>query len=157
MTPPLNYDISSLLEAPVFHPSEKEFTDPLEYLAKIREESERFGICRIVPPASFKPECQLSDGMRFTAYNQYVHRMFRRRGTNSRILEAIHLHLEAQDINCHPPPCIGGIEVDLPGLYNAVENLGGPGEVMVHGLWSTVADMLKVTEEFYFILSYKII
>lgn len=145
-TPPLDYDLSSLIKAPVFHPTEKEFNDPMEYLMKIREESERFGICRIVPPASFKPECQLSDGMRFTAYNQYVHRMFRRKGANSRVLEAIRLHLDSIDINCHPPPCIGGIEVDLPGLYLAVEDLGGPGEVLEKNLWSAVADMLKVIE-----------
>ena len=144
-TPPLSYDCSSLIEAPVFHPNEKEFTDPIEYLEKIRPECERFGICRIVPPPSFKPECQVSDAMRFTANNQYIHRMFRRRGPNSRILEAIHRHLRALDIDYQPAPCIGSIEVDLPGLYQAVQDLGGPGHVLENNLWSKVADMLKVS------------
>ena len=143
VTPPLNFDLSSLIEAPVFRPSEKEFADPIEYLNKIREESERFGICRIVPPASFKPECELSDGMRFTACNQYIHRMFRRRGTNTRLLEAI-LLASGIDSDSYTPPCIGGIELDLPGLYQAVQDLGGPGEVLENNLWSAVADMLKV-------------
>lgn len=145
VTPPLSYDLSSLKEAPVFRPSEKEFADPIEYLNKIREESERFGICRIVPPASFKPECQLSDGMRFTAYNQYIHRMFRRRGANARLLDAI-LAASGIDSDSYSPPCIGGIEVDLPGLYQAVQDLGGPGEVLENNVWSAVADMLKVMD-----------
>lgn len=144
VTPPLSYDLSSLIEAPVFHPNEKEFNDPLEYLEKIRPECERFGICRIVPPSSFKPECQVTDAMRFTAHNQYIHRMFRRRGSNSRILEAIHLHLRGLNIDYQPAPCIGGIEVDLPGLYQAVQDLGGPGHVLENNLWSKVSDMLKV-------------
>lgn len=144
VTPPLNYDLSSLIEAPVFHPNEKEFSDPLEYLEKIRPECERFGICRIVPPSSFKPECQVSDAMRFTAYNQYIHRMFRRRGSNSRILAAIHRHLRGLNIDYSPAPCIGGIEVDLPGLYEAVQDLGGPSQVLESNLWSKVADTLKV-------------
>ena len=143
-TPPLSYDLSSLIEAPVFHPNEKEFNDPIEYLEKIRSECERFGICRIVPPASFKPECQVADAMRFTANNQYIHRMFRRRGTNSRKLEAIHRHLRELNIDYQPAPCIGGIEVDLPGLYEAVQDLGGPGHVLEKNLWAKVADTLKV-------------
>ena len=143
-TPPLSYDLSSLIEAPVFYPNEKEFNDPIEYLEKIRPECERFGICRIVPPASFKPECQVADAMRFTANNQYIHRMFRRRGTNSRILQAIHRHLRELNIDYQPAPCIGGIEIDLPGLYEAVQDLGGPGHVLEKNLWAKVADTLKV-------------
>lgn len=144
VTPLLDYDLSSLVEAPIFRPSEKEFTDPIEYLEKIRMECEPFGICRIIPPASFKPECQLSDSMRFTAYNQYIHRTFRRYGPNSRQLEAIRLHLDSLNIDCRTLPCIGGVEIDLPGLYDAVEELGGLGTVLESNMWGKVADKLKV-------------
>ena len=144
VTPLLNYDLSSLVEAPIFRPTEMEFSDPIEYLEKIRDECEPFGICRIVPPASFKPECELSDSMRFTAYNQYIHRTFRRYGSNSRALEAIRLHLDSLDIDCRTLPCIGGIEIDLPALYDAVEELGGLGPVLNSNMWSKVADKLKV-------------
>lgn len=43
-----------LVEAPTFHPSEKDFQDPLEYIDKIRPVAEKFGICRVVPPPNFK-------------------------------------------------------------------------------------------------------
>jgi hypothetical protein len=44
-----------LVEAPVFRPSEKEFKDPMRYIDRIRREAEPFGICKIIPPSSFKP------------------------------------------------------------------------------------------------------
>lgn len=47
-------DKACLVEAPTFHPSEKDFQDPLEYFDKIRPIAEKFGICRVVPPANFK-------------------------------------------------------------------------------------------------------
>lgn len=43
-----------VIEAPTFHPTEKDFQDPLEYIDKIRPIAEKFGICRVVPPPNFK-------------------------------------------------------------------------------------------------------
>ncbi|KAI3514574.1 hypothetical protein L1887_13109 [Cichorium endivia] len=38
-----------------FHPTEAEFKDVLQYIAKIRPKAEEYGICRICPPDSWKP------------------------------------------------------------------------------------------------------
>lgn len=38
----------------VFHPTEDEFKDPVSYIKMIRQEAERFGVCLIVPPESWK-------------------------------------------------------------------------------------------------------
>ena len=43
-----------LVDAPIFCPSEKDFQDPLDYIDKIRPIAEKFGICKVVPPANFK-------------------------------------------------------------------------------------------------------
>uniref|UniRef100_A0A5B7AGW7 Putative lysine-specific demethylase JMJ18 isoform X1 n=1 Tax=Davidia involucrata TaxID=16924 RepID=A0A5B7AGW7_DAVIN len=48
-------------EAPVFYPTEEEFQDTLGYIATIRPKAEPYGICRIVPPASWTPPCPLKD------------------------------------------------------------------------------------------------
>ncbi|KAK2983960.1 hypothetical protein RJ640_009683, partial [Escallonia rubra] len=48
-------------EAPVFHPTFEEFEDALDYIARIRPAAEAYGICRIVPPPSWKPPCPLKD------------------------------------------------------------------------------------------------
>ncbi|KAF9589834.1 hypothetical protein IFM89_028769 [Coptis chinensis] len=51
----------TISEAPVFYPTEEEFKDTLGYIAKIRQEAEPYGICRIVPPPSWKPPCLLKE------------------------------------------------------------------------------------------------
>ena len=40
--------------SPVFYPSEEEFKDPVAYIRMIRHEAEKFGVCVIVPPESWK-------------------------------------------------------------------------------------------------------
>ncbi|KAM7532196.1 hypothetical protein LguiB_035606 [Lonicera macranthoides] len=48
-------------DAPVFYPTEEEFEDTLKYIESIRSKAEAYGICRIVPPPSWKPPCPLKD------------------------------------------------------------------------------------------------
>lgn len=43
-----------MVEAPTFYPSENDFKDPLEYFEIVRPIAQKFGICRVVPPPSFK-------------------------------------------------------------------------------------------------------
>jgi hypothetical protein len=38
-------------EAPVFIPTEEEFKNPLGYIQKIRPLAEKYGLCKIKPPA----------------------------------------------------------------------------------------------------------
>jgi len=39
----------------------QEFEDTLKYIASIRPKAEQYGICRIVPPPSWKPPCPLKE------------------------------------------------------------------------------------------------
>ena len=55
-----------LIEAPIFKPTPAEFKDPIKYIQGIRKIAEPFGMCKIIPPSSFKPECNVDDDMRFT-------------------------------------------------------------------------------------------
>ncbi|CAN8305878.1 unnamed protein product [Cochlearia groenlandica] len=73
-----------LEDAPVFYPTEEEFEDTLNYIAKIRPEAEKYGICRIVPPTSWKPPCPLKEkqvweGSKFTTRVQRVDKLQNRR------------------------------------------------------------------------------
>lgn len=100
---------AQIVEAPTFYPNDKEFQDPIEYIEKIRQSAEKFGICRIVPPSNFKPECKVSDDMRFTSYNQYVHKLLHRWGPNFKELAAIRKYLKTQNISLTQPPWVCSI------------------------------------------------
>lgn len=98
-----------LVEALTFHPNEREFQDPIEFIDKIRPMAEKFGICRIIPPSNFKPECKVTDDMRFSAYNQYVHKMLHRWGPNFKEFMAIKKYLATQSITFTHPPWVSKI------------------------------------------------
>lgn len=42
-------------EAPTYRPTLQEFQDPLGYIAKIRHEAQKYGICKIKPPPVSSP------------------------------------------------------------------------------------------------------
>jgi histone demethylase JARID1 len=64
-------------EAPIFHPTLAEFKrGPIHYIAKIRSQAEKYGICKIVPPKSFKPPFAVNpDGFRFTPRTQRLNEL----------------------------------------------------------------------------------
>ncbi|KAK6259948.1 hypothetical protein SCA6_014422 [Theobroma cacao] len=66
-----------LEEAPVFHPSEEEFSDTLKYIESIRLRAEPYGVCRIIPPHSWQPPCLVKEKSKWecstfgTQYQQF--------------------------------------------------------------------------------------
>ncbi|KAJ4802663.1 Transcription factor jumonji (jmj) family protein / zinc finger (C5HC2 type) family protein [Rhynchospora pubera] len=73
-------------EAPVFHPKEEEFNNPLKYIDSIRAIAEPYGICRIVPPSSWKPppllkekKLWLWEGCKFSTRIQQIDKLQNRK------------------------------------------------------------------------------
>jgi hypothetical protein len=64
-----------LITAPVFRPTMEEFTDPLLYARKIRPFVEPFGMCKIIPPAGWKPPFSLADSVKFKVKQQHLGRL----------------------------------------------------------------------------------
>lgn len=98
---------AALGEVPVFRPAPREFQDPLVYLDAVREQAEAAGMCRVVPPPDWRPECKLSEEMRFVTQVQRVHMLGRRWGPNVQRLACIRKHLKSQGITMDEPPVIG--------------------------------------------------
>ncbi|SPR00706.1 unnamed protein product (mitochondrion) [Plasmodiophora brassicae] len=70
--------VNTIDDAPVFHPTEEEFRDPLAYIDSIRDDVEdEYGICKIVPPASWRPPVMFDDGKveTFPTRIQPIHRL----------------------------------------------------------------------------------
>lgn len=137
-------DPACLVAAPTYRPTADEMRDPISYITKIRPEAEKFGICKIVLPPSFQPECKVFDDMRFTAYNQYIHKMLSRWGPNVKHMACIKRCFTNQGITDDQPPLIGGIELDLSHLYHTVQNFGGIQQVMEKKKWHRVADAMHI-------------
>lgn len=62
---------------PTYRPTEEQFGDPLSFIASIRAEAERFGVCRIVPPPSWAPRFSIpnAEGILFPTRIQAIHEL----------------------------------------------------------------------------------
>ncbi|XP_049889798.1 protein Jumonji isoform X2 [Epinephelus moara] len=134
----------ALGEVPAFRPAPREFQDPLVYLDAVREQAEAAGMCRVVPPPDWRPECKLSEEMRFVTQVQRVHMLGRRWGPNVQRLACIRKHLKSQGITMDEPPVIGGCEVDLSRFFQLINDMGGMQQVMDLKKWTKLADLLRI-------------
>ncbi|XP_024533629.1 putative lysine-specific demethylase JMJ16 [Selaginella moellendorffii] len=80
---PYEGHVPLLPDAPAFYPDKDEFSDPIKYISSIRQDAEPYGICRIVPPRSWRPPCALEDEARsgtvkFTVRKQKIHKLQKR-------------------------------------------------------------------------------
>ncbi len=84
--------------------------------------------------------------MRFTAYNHYIHRMFKRWGPNvqERVAMMEHLRQSKVDVSTSTPPMIGGMEIDLTTMYHTVQSMGGLTEVIQKDKWNKVSDAMHI-------------
>jgi histone demethylase JARID1 len=153
-----------LPEAPIFYPTEEEFIDPLRFIAKIRQQVEElYGICRIVPPQSWRPPFALdSSSFSFPTKIQAIHQLqerpaacdadtfkleYRRylkgqkRGGRTTVEE------EEEEEEDHNWPQFEGEDLDLCKLFNAVKRHGGYLKVRDENRWGEVFRMLKSDED----------
>ena len=54
--PPKPNRMFGLQESPTYRPTAEQFKDPVQYIESIREEAQKYGIVKIIPPDSWNPE-----------------------------------------------------------------------------------------------------
>nr|GEV73798.1 lysine-specific demethylase 5B [Tanacetum cinerariifolium] len=131
--------------APVYYPNEEEFRDPLAFIYKIRPEAEKYGICKIVPPANWKPPFALDlDKFKFPTKTQAIHRLQARPpACNSKTFELEYTRfLEGHYRNGKKVGkkrvVFEGKELDLCKLFNGVKRYGGFENVDKEKKWGEV-------------------
>ncbi|KAG9145128.1 hypothetical protein Leryth_008916 [Lithospermum erythrorhizon] len=127
---------------PVYYPNEEEFKDPLSYIYKIRPEAEKYGICKIVPPESWKPPFALDlDSFTFPTKTQAIHQLQARVAScDSKTfnLEYCRFLTEQQGKKVKKRVLFEGEELDLCKLFNAVKRFGGYDKVVEEKKWGEV-------------------
>ncbi|PVD21057.1 hypothetical protein C0Q70_19223 [Pomacea canaliculata] len=136
--------LAGLEEMSTFRPSEEEFSDPISYISSIKEQAEPFGMCKIIPPASWKMESKVNEEIRFTTQIQHLHRLCNRWGSSVEHTTAINHHLRGVVNDHNAIPQIGGVEVDLPQLYRMIRDFGGLQNIVDKKQWVKVADAMKI-------------
>ncbi|XP_075682730.1 protein Jumonji isoform X2 [Rhinoderma darwinii] len=134
----------AMCEIPVLRPSAKEFHDPLIYIESIRTRVEKYGMCTVIPPTDWRPECKLNDEMRFVTQIQHIHKLGRRWGPNVQRMACIKKHLKSQGITMDELPLIGGCELDLARFFQLINEMGGMQQVTDLKKWNKLADMLRI-------------
>lgn len=126
-------------EAPVYKPTAEEFKDPLKYIAKIRNEAQKHGICKIRPPSNWHPPfCVDVDNFKFTPRIQKLNELDASTRVKLNFLEKIAKYWHLQGIRIKIP-VLEQRAVDLYSLYKIVEFEGGFNQVCLEKKWNKVA------------------
>ncbi|KAK0412821.1 hypothetical protein QR680_006430 [Steinernema hermaphroditum] len=131
--------------APIFYPTEEEFRDPIAYVASIRPKAERFGVIKIIPPESFKPPFAIDlDTFEFTPRDQRLNEID---ATAKARMVFCERHSRFWEMQGTPfaVPHLERRNLDVFGLYKAVELLGDAVTVNREKKWGQVAKLLGYT------------
>ncbi|KAK9276591.1 hypothetical protein L1049_006126 [Liquidambar formosana] len=127
---------------PVYYPTEEEFKDPLEFINKIRSEAEPYGICRIVPPKTWKPPFALDkDSFAFPTKTQAIHQLQARPAScDSKTFELEYCRFLEDHCGRKSKKRVvfEGEELDLCKLFNAVKRFGGYDKAVKEKKWGEV-------------------
>eukprot|EP00242_Pyramimonas_sp_CCMP2087_P009675 CAMPEP_0198226492 /NCGR_PEP_ID=MMETSP1445-20131203/105482_1 /TAXON_ID=36898 /ORGANISM="Pyramimonas sp., Strain CCMP2087" /LENGTH=94 /DNA_ID=CAMNT_0043906309 /DNA_START=81 /DNA_END=362 /DNA_ORIENTATION=+ len=82
MATPYHLDLE---EIPTYRPSKEQFENPTTFIASIRDEAERYGLARIVPPEGWKPPWSIpKKTFKFATRVQVVNELVKHVGTARR-------------------------------------------------------------------------
>jgi histone demethylase JARID1 len=108
---------TSIPLAAIFTPTEEEFREPLDYINHIRPRAEQYGICKIVPPATWRPKfCIDPDTFTFRPRVQRLNELEANNRIKLQFLEKIAKFWELQGKKLRVPT-VEGRSVDLLKLY----------------------------------------
>ncbi|KAL1124667.1 hypothetical protein AAG570_001291 [Ranatra chinensis] len=129
-------------EAPIFTPTDEEFEDPLKYISEIRPLAETYGICKIIPPSSWKPPFALDfDTFKFTPRIQRINELEAKTRIKLNFLDQIAKFWAIQGSPLKIPT-VGRNALDLYTLHRYVIDEGGSEKVSKDKKWNEIASKM---------------
>ncbi|KAF5175251.1 Lysine-specific demethylase 5b [Thalictrum thalictroides] len=134
-------------QGPTYYPTEDEFQDPLKFIFKIRPEAEPYGVCKIVPPNSWKPTFALDlDKFTFPTKTQAIHQLQARAAACDPDTFELEYNRFLED-HCGKKlrrrVIFEGEDLDLCKLFNAVKRYGGYDKVVKDKKWGEVFKFVR--------------
>lgn len=134
------FNFSPPPEAPVFEPSFEEFSNPLEYIKKIRIIGEKSGICKIIPPQGWKsPFVLQKDSLRFTPRIQRINELEARTRIKLNFIDQLTKFFALRG-KTFQIPLVEKNSLDLYTLHRLVKEKGGIDEVTKEKKWTDIAN-----------------
>ncbi|KAG9244712.1 PLU-1-like protein-domain-containing protein [Calycina marina] len=128
-----------LTEAPTYRPTEEEFKDPFEYMLKITPEASKYGICKVIPPDSWKPEFAIdTERFHFKTRKQELNSIEGSTRANLTYLDQLAKFHKQHGLNLNRFPSVDKRPLDLFKLKKAVEARGGFEKVCKLKKWAEI-------------------
>jgi len=117
-------------EAPTFYPTALEFQQPMVYIAKIRSQAEKYGICKIKPPPGWQPPFAVDvDNCKFTPRIQRLNELEAQTRIKLNFLDKIAKFWELQGSSLKIP-VVDKRALDLFTLHRYVHDEGNPNLIL---------------------------
>ncbi|KAF9359238.1 hypothetical protein BGX34_008474 [Mortierella sp. NVP85] len=140
--------IFGLRDAPCFYPTAEEFMEPLKFIESIRPEAEKAGICKIIPPESWKPTFALdTETFRFKTRIQKLNSMEGQTMTNLNYLDQLAKFHRQQGHPVQKIPQLDKRPIDLFRLRKEVAARGGYQKVTSGKKWAEIGRELDYTRK----------
>ncbi|KAJ8101507.1 PLU-1-like protein-domain-containing protein [Lipomyces tetrasporus] len=137
--PPKKERMLGLQEAPTYYPSEDEFRDPFTYIASIANEGKEYGIIKVVPPDSWKPEFALdTERFWFKTRRQELNSMEGGTRANLNFLDQLHKFHKQRGVTLNKLPSVDRRPLDLYHLKKSVDMRGGFEVVCKKKQWAEI-------------------
>ncbi|KAH7413832.1 PLU-1-like protein-domain-containing protein [Phaeosphaeria sp. MPI-PUGE-AT-0046c] len=137
--PPKPNRMFGLKEAPSYRPTAEEFKDPVQYIQSIREEAQKFGIVKIIPPDNWRMPFALdTERFHFRTRRQELNSVEGGTRANLNYLDQLAKFHKQHGHSLTRFPSVDKRPLDLYKLKKAVETRGGFERVCKGKKWAEI-------------------
>ncbi|KAL1916576.1 uncharacterized protein VTP21DRAFT_5767 [Calcarisporiella thermophila] len=141
--PPGTKRLFGLKDAPTYFPTPEQFEDPIRYIMEIKEEGEKYGIVKIVPPEGWNPPFAINSKVfRFKTRTQKLNTMDGSTRANMAYLEKLYKFHRQQGSTVSKVPQLDKRPIDLYRLKKEVALRGGYQKVTEDKKWAEIGRTL---------------